>query len=59
MKISEHIKSLIDASESKDFEKAMLFVCLAVDGTSVKMYPDVEGVGRRIFLLLITKAILE
>jgi hypothetical protein len=48
MKISEHIKSLIDASESKDFEKAMLFVCLAVDGTSVKMYPDVKGVGRRI-----------
>jgi hypothetical protein len=47
MKISEHIKSSIDASEKEEFDQAMLFACLAVDGTAKKTYPDIRSVGER------------
>ena len=47
MKISEHIKHSLDASEARDLEKSMLFVCLAIDGTASKMYPDIGHVGTR------------
>jgi hypothetical protein len=47
MKISEHIKSSLDACESRELEKAMLFACLAVDGTAKKMYPQIKNVGER------------
>jgi hypothetical protein len=47
MQIAEHIKHSLDACDAKDLEKAMLFVCLAVDGTAKKMYPDLAKVGER------------
>lgn len=48
MKIAEHIKYSLDACDSKELDKAMLFACLAVDGTAKKMYPDIQKVGERI-----------
>ena len=47
MKIAQHIKYSLDACDSKDLDKAMLFACLAVDGTAKKMYPDIKKVGDR------------
>lgn len=47
MKIADHIKHSLDACDSRDLDKAMLFACLAVDGTARKMYPQVEKVGER------------
>ncbi|WPC76104.1 hypothetical protein [Vibrio porteresiae] len=47
MKISDFIKSSLDASDRRELDQAMLFVCLAVDGTAKKMYPDINQVGKR------------
>jgi hypothetical protein len=47
MKIADHIRHSLDACDSRDLEKAMLFACLAVDGTAKKMYPGIEKVGER------------
>lgn len=47
MKISSHIKSSLDASDERDLDKAMLFACLAVDGTAKKLYPEISEVGVR------------
>ncbi len=47
MKISDHIKHSLEAYDSRDLDKAMLFACLAVDGTAKKMYPQIEKVGER------------
>ncbi len=46
MKIADHIKASLDACDSKELDKAMLFACLAVDGTAKKMYPHLK-VGER------------
>ena len=46
MKIADHIKASLDACDSKELDKAMLFACLAVDGTAKKMYPNLR-VGER------------
>lgn len=47
MKIADHIKNSLDACDSKELDKAMLFVCLAVDGTAKKKYPEIQKVGER------------
>lgn len=47
MKIADHIKHSLDASDRKELDQAMLFVCLAVDGTAKKMYPTITKVGER------------
>ena len=47
MKIADHIRHSLDACDSRDLDKAMLFACLAVDGTAKKMYPQIERVGER------------
>jgi len=47
MKISDHIKHSLDAGDGGELEKAMLFACLAVDGTAKKMYPNLNQVGKR------------
>lgn len=47
MKISDYIKSSLDASDRRELDQAMLFVCLAVDGTAKKMYSDIQQVGKR------------
>jgi hypothetical protein len=47
MKISDHIKYSLDACDSRELDKAMLFACLAVDGTAKRMYPDIQKVGER------------
>jgi hypothetical protein len=47
MKIADHIKHSLDACDSRELDKAMLFACLAVDGTAKKMYPQNEKVGER------------
>jgi len=47
MKISDHIKSSLDATDRKELDQAMLFACLAVDGTEKKMYPSISIVGDR------------
>ena len=47
MKISDHIKHSLDASDRNELDQAMLFACLAVDGTSKKMYPGMPKVGER------------
>lgn len=47
MKISDHIKASLDAGDRKDLDQAMLFACLAVDGTAKKMYPNIAFVGKR------------
>ncbi len=46
MKISEYIKSSLDASERKELEQALMFVCMAIDGTAKKLYPTMP-VGKR------------
>ena len=47
MKIADHVRYSLDACDSRDLDKAMLFACLAVDGTAKKMYPQIEKVGER------------
>lgn len=47
MKISEYIKSSLDASDRRELDQALLFACLAVDGTAKKMYPNITRVGDR------------
>ena len=47
MKIGEYIKSSLDASDRRELDQAMLFACLAVDGTAKRMYPDIKKVGDR------------
>ncbi|WP_269532853.1 hypothetical protein [Chitinimonas sp. BJYL2] len=47
MKIAAHIKSSLDASDARELDKAMLFACLAVDGTAKRSYPDIPQTGRR------------
>lgn len=47
MKISDHIKYSLDACDSRELDKAMLFVCLAIDGTAKKAYPTIDKVGER------------
>ena len=47
MKISDHIKSSLDATDRMELDQAMLFACLAVDGTAKKAYPDIQLVGER------------
>jgi hypothetical protein len=47
MRIADHIKSSLDASDTRELDKAMLFACLAIDGTAKKMYPEMQKVGDR------------
>jgi hypothetical protein len=47
MKIADHIRHSLEACDSRDLEKAMLFACLAVDGTAKKMYPQIDKAGER------------
>ena len=47
MKIADHIKYSLDACDHRELDKAMLFACLAVDGTAKKMYPEIQKVGER------------
>jgi len=47
MKISDHIRHSLEACDSRDLDKAMLFACLSVDGTAKKMYPQIDQVGKR------------
>ena len=47
MKIADHIKSSLDSSDARELDKAMLFACLAIDGTARKMYPVMQKVGDR------------
>jgi hypothetical protein len=47
MKISDHIKHSLDSADKKDLNQAMLFACLAIDGTSKKVYPNISWVGER------------
>jgi len=47
MKIADHIRHSLEACDSRDLDKAMLFACIAVDGTAKKMYPQIERVGER------------
>lgn len=46
MKISEYIKSSIDATDRRELEQALMFVCQAIDGTASKTFPDML-VGER------------
>lgn len=47
MKIADHIRHSLEACDSRDLDKALLFACLAVDGTAKKMYPQLDKVGER------------
>ena len=47
MKIADHIRHTLDATDQADLERAMLHVCLAVDGTAKKTHPTERSVGRR------------
>lgn len=47
MKIADHIRYSLEACDCRDLDKAMLFACLAVDGTAKKMYPQIAKVGER------------
>ena len=47
MKISDHIKNSLDAADKKALDQALLFVCLAIDGTAKKTYPEITRVGER------------
>lgn len=47
MKISDHIKYSLDACDARELDKAMLFACLAIDGTAKKLYPNIAKVGER------------
>lgn len=46
LKISEYIKSSLDSVGRMELEQAMMFVCMAVDGTAKKEYPNMP-VGSR------------
>jgi hypothetical protein len=47
MKISDHIKHSLEATDRKELDQALLFVCLAIDGTSKKTYPTINKVSER------------
>ena len=47
MKIADHIKYSLNACDSRELDKAMLFACLAIDGTAKKAYPAIDKVGAR------------
>ena len=47
MKISDHIKHSLEAADRKELDQALLFVCLAIDGTAKKTYPTITKVGER------------
>ncbi len=47
MKISDHIKSSLDACDRRELDQAMLFCCIAVDGTAKKTWPEIRSVGER------------
>lgn len=47
MKIADHIQHSLDALDQKDMNQAMLFACLAIDGTAKKAYPQISQVGQR------------
>jgi len=47
MKIADHIKYSLEACDSRELDKAMLFACLAIDGTAKKLYPAIDKVGAR------------
>jgi hypothetical protein len=47
MRIADHIKHSLDASDQKALDQAMLHVCLAIDGTAKKSYPHIPKVGER------------
>jgi hypothetical protein len=46
MKIADHIKQSLDASDRGELDQALLSACIAVDGTAKKMFPG-ERVGER------------
>lgn len=46
MKVSDNIKYSLEASDRKDYEQAMLHVCLAIDGSAAKAYPELSGAGK-------------
>lgn len=47
MNIANYIKHALDSLDRRELEPAMLFVCLAVDGTAKKKYPSIQQVGTR------------
>jgi hypothetical protein len=47
MKISDHIKHSLDALDKQDMNQAMLYACLAIDGTAKKTYTNIGQVGPR------------
>jgi hypothetical protein len=47
MKISDHIRHSLDACDRRELDAALLFACLAIDGTAKKTYPDINSVGKR------------
>ncbi|MDR3541705.1 MAG: hypothetical protein P4L69_12180 [Desulfosporosinus sp.] len=47
MNTADHIKYSLDACDSRELDKAMLFACIAVDGTAKKTYPGMAQVGKR------------
>ena len=57
MKIADHIKSSLDSSDARELDKAMLFACLAIDGTAKKMYPVMQKVGDRFRKFIVERII--
>jgi hypothetical protein len=47
MKISDHIRRSLEATDRKELDEALLFVCLAIDSTARKSYPTINKVGDR------------
>ncbi|QDQ85796.1 hypothetical protein [Paraburkholderia megapolitana] len=47
MKTSDHIKHSLDALDKQDMDQAMLYACLAIDGTAKKTYLYTNQVGLR------------
>jgi hypothetical protein len=47
MKIADLIRSSLEACDRRELDNAMLFACLAVDGTAKKMYPEIKHVSKR------------
>jgi len=47
VKIADHIKHSLDALDKQDMDQAMLYACLAIDGTAKKTYPHTSQVGAR------------
>ncbi|WP_146010095.1 hypothetical protein [Burkholderia sp. WAC0059] len=47
MKIADHIKHSLDALDKQDMDQAMLYACLAIDGTAKKTYTHISQVGPR------------